>query len=238
MDNQNLSDRDIDILITLGSAEYVKQIEASCPDGDVEMSPRFQQNMNSIIMKHKNREKFQAKRKVAGLIAACITIVFSLGFLSSVSVNAFGMKDFFISVFEKYFSIGQLGENQNTPDINSPIKMMYSDLYLPYWLPDGFEYQDFYEGDDFYIIVYKSDNQIIRFTQTRLYTTFKIDNEVDDYQEIIESGVRYYMLQNVRESIRSTRLVWMIDQYQLMIESSIDSEIVIKIANNVEHYKN
>ncbi len=237
MDNQNLSDRDIDILITLGSADYVKQIEASCTDGDVEMSPLFQQNMNSIIMKHKNREKFQAKRKVAGLIAACITIVFSIGFLSSVSVNAFGMKDFFISVYEKYFTVGQSGRNQSSPDINFPIKSLRSDLFLPGWLPEGYEYQDFYDGNGLYVIQYKSNNDTIRLIQTWQNSTMNVDNELLDYQAIKELGRTYYILQKDLGDKRSIRLVWMLDQSQLVIESSLDREIVLKIANNVEFYK-
>lgn len=237
MNNQNLSDRDVDILIALGAAEYAKQVEIRYLDEDVEVSSQFQQTMVNLIKKHKGKEKYQAKRKAAGLIAACITIVFSIGLMSSISVNAFGIKDFIINVYERYFTIGHVGRSQSSPDINSPIKMMYSNLYLPTWLPDGFEYQDFYEGDNFYIVVYKSNNQIIRFTQTRLNTTLDVDNEVEDYQEIIAGDRKYYMLQNVRENNHNIRLVWMIDHRQLMIETSLDKETVVKIGNNVEFFK-
>lgn len=237
MNNQNLSDRDLDVLIALGSAEYVKQLEVVDPeDTDIRItaSTRFREKMQKIILKH-NKNRYH---KLGRLIAAGIVIVFSIGVTSSISVNAFGFRDFFISVYEKYFTLGHVGLSHSSPDVNLPIKNLRTDLYLPGWLPEGYEYQDFYEGNDIYVIQYKSGDNTIRLIQTWQNSTISVDNELIDYQEFRESGRTYYILLNERGDKRSIRLVWMLDQHQLVIESSLDQEIVLKIANNVAFYKN
>ncbi len=237
MNNQNLSDRDVDILIALGAAEYVKQVEIRYLDEDVEVSSQFQQTMVNLIKKHKGKEKYQAKRKAAGLIAACVTIAFSIGLMSSISVNAFGIKDFIINVYERYFTIGHVGRSQSSPDINSPIKMMYSNLYLPTWLPEGTEYEGLYKGDNFFVIQYKYNQDMIRFTQIGTVSSMKVDNEVKDYQVINKSGKTYYILLKYLEDKQNVRLMWMQDQHQLIIESSLGQDAILKIAENIEFFE-
>ncbi len=236
MSNQNLSDRDIDVLITLGAAEYAKQLEVAAPeDTDIsfEASTRFKHKMQKIIDGSKKNHYSKLNR----VIAAGIAVVFALGVASSVSVNAFGFRDFIITVYEKYFTVGQSGLNQGSPDVNLPIKSMHTELYLPTWLPDGFEYQDFFESKEYYIIQYKAGSDIIRFTQIGINRAMSVDNEVTDYQEFNELGRTYYILQKELDDKRSVRLVWTLEQYQFVIDSSLDRETLLKIAKNVEYFK-
>ena len=236
MSNHNLSDRDIDVLITLGAAEYAKQLEVTAPrDDDIsfEASSRFKHRMQKII--HGSQKNHHGK--LNRVIAAGIAIVFAFGVASSITVNAFGFRDLIISVYERYFTVGQSGLNQSSPDVNHPIKSLRSDLFLPGWLPEGYEYMDFYEGNGLYVIQYKSNHDTIRLIQTWQNSTMNVDNELIEYREIKESGTTYFILHKDLGDKRNIRLVWMIDQSQLVIESSLDQEIVLKIANNVEFYK-
>ncbi len=236
MSNHNLSDRDIDVLITLGAAEYAKQLEVAAPEDakiGFEVSTRFKHKMQKIIDGSKKTHYSKLNR----VMAAGIAVVFALGVASSVSVNAFGFRDFIISVYEKYFTVGQSGLNQSSPDVNLPIKSIHTELYLPTWLPDGFEFQDFYESKGFYMIQYKSGSDTLRFTNMGMNSAMSVDNEVTEFQEVNESGRTYYIMQKDKGDTRSVRLVWTLEQYQLIIDSSLEVETLLRIAKNVEYFK-
>jgi len=189
-------------------------------------SPSFEGKMKKLILRSKRMEKNLSSRYRRIIAITAIVIVLATVTLSIPNVRA-AISEFIIEVYDKYSHI--FFENDNYDDNNHSEEFI---SYAPTFIPDGFEVT-FENYDDSVLIEYENqlgDQMISYIQQYKDDLSAYINTEGVQLEEIIVNGFSAYYYSNKG----TQNLLWYDDHYYYRLSSTLDKEMLVKIAESIE----
>lgn len=194
-------------------------------------SPKFNDEMNTLIRKIGRKEKTQAVGKAIGRFmataAAVMGIIFG-GLLTQQEVYAAVgsvIKDVF-STNDKYT---YQGSSENT-EFDDSIRLGY--------VPEGYELRSVYYMGNGNLLTYESiDENIIEFEYALAdSTSVSVDNERHTQKELINNGITYYLYEAIEDNDYNI-IIWYDNGYVFDINAQICIDEIIKVAQNIKSFK-
>ncbi len=232
MHRQKLNDALFDALLGASALAALDEELNALPSIEMlnESYPSTEQlaaRVKSLIKRDKLKRRLYACIKATGKAAACLAILFTLLSVSLLSVEA----------SRSYLLNAVLSWQKGATEIRfeDASQNPAGDVYLPAYLPSGFKQTSVHKGGISTLIVYeKDDGTKIHFNQrpADAGATF-VDNEHTNYSEVSIGGIPGYLFESVTEGTANT-LVWEIDRTAFILSSTIDSEELIKIGENLK----
>ncbi|MBE3592434.1 MAG: DUF4367 domain-containing protein [Thermoanaerobacter sp.] len=205
----------------------IYEIETLPTDDEIEyeFSNQFKRKMKKLIRQSKTRSPVGAMaflRRRAGAFVAAIIILFA--FAMSVSAVRAAVFEFITEVYEKFTHIF-FNESQSSQDAADGFA-----IYEPAYIPEGFKLVN-KNTDGLVLLEYEKENDFISYSQQCLENvSININTEGVKLEELEFKGLpaKYYSNQGVQN------LLWYDDKYMYMVSSTLDRDIVFKIAESVE----
>lgn len=197
---------------------------------DVPESARYIRKRKRMIAKQRHKPFFSACRRVARTVAVVLVIIFSLGFITVMSVSALrnAVFDVIVDWFENYvqvvFACDDPGENAG---------LEIEDLKKITGLPEGVEEEIEYEYGKHYTVNYFFDGERICSLRQHIYwkNTTYIDNEGLIIEEITIDGHTAHLFETENGV---TRLYWSDGVYSYIIVCFSESLDIVELAKSVE----
>ncbi len=205
----------------------IYEIEALPTDDEIEheFSNDFERKMERLIRRSKTRNLIGGmaflRRRVVALIAAIIILFASAMSVSAVRAAVF---EFITEVYEKFTHIF-FNESRSSQDAADGFA-----IYEPAYIPEGFKLVN-KNTDGLVLLEYEKENDFISYSQQCLENvSININTEGVKLEELEFKGLpaKYYSNQGVQN------LVWYDDKYMYTVSSTLDRDIVFKIAESVE----
>ncbi|ABZ85427.1 hypothetical protein HM1_2918 [Heliomicrobium modesticaldum Ice1] len=203
------------------------ELEALPADHEIEheFSKRFERRMRKLVRRSKTGSAaggvvFLRRRAVA--LAAAIVIL--LATAMSVSAVRAAVFEFITEVYEKFTHIF-FNESQSSNDAAGKFIVR-----RPSFIPEGFELINEKTAGPV-LLVYEKGSDYISYSQQRLEdVSMDINTEGAELEELEFKGLpaKYYSNRGVQN------LLWYDDKYMYMVSSTLDRDIVFKIAESVE----
>lgn len=203
------------------------EIEALPNDDEIqhEFSHEFERKMNVLIRQSKKskliRRQIFWRRRVVILIAAIIILFASAMSIAAVRAEVF---KFITEIYEKYTHIFFEGTQSNKANDER------FTIYMPTYIPEGFKLSNS-EKDGFILLEYEKGDDFISYNQQRIENvSMHINTEGVKLEELKLKGLpaKYYSNHGVQN------LIWYDDTYMFMVSSTLDKDIIFKIAESVE----
>jgi hypothetical protein len=231
-----MDERQLEKLMSAAAVRQVQILNDSIPDDNeldkIIPSINFEQNMRKVIAKDE-KHKWQLKlRKRVGKIAASFVIVLTISFGVIISVDA--SRANFIQFFERCFSISSVKNEGWNTDFNTQVVAICHNIYLPSWMPEGFQATEISQGTKESTIIYKSKNQSIRFTQYDISANILNDNQTKEMDKITIQNQIYYFSEKYRSGNITQKLIWQVNQKSFILTSSIGKDDLLRVAQNLE----
>ncbi len=202
----------------------IKRLE-SFPHVDSSKYPEYDKHIELIIATEERKNSnvhIPPKKLIAILVAAAL--------LLSTAITVFAYHEpifsFFEEIFEKFTRFSSI-EDEATPE---PIQE--EGVYLPTYLPTGFEQTNFVEKESLIQTIWTGENDRIILKQNILHNiNITLDTEENDYEKIhVDNTVFYYTVKN-----NVHQLLWSNTKYSftLWCTSGITREEAIKIAQSL-----
>ncbi|AZT89581.1 DUF4367 domain-containing protein [Caldicellulosiruptor changbaiensis] len=205
----------------------IYEIETLPTDDEIEyeFSNEFERKMERLIRRSKTRNLIGGmaflRRRVVALIAAIIILFASAMSVSAVRAAVF---EFITEVYEKFTHIF-FNESRSSQDAADGFA-----IYEPAYIPEGFKLVN-KNTDGLVLLEYEKENDFISYSQQCLENvSININTEGVKLEELEFKGLpaKYYSNQGVQN------LVWYDDKYMYTVSSTLDRDIVFKIAESVE----
>jgi hypothetical protein len=205
----------------------IYEIEALPTDDEIEheFSNDFERKMERLIRRSKTRNLIGGmaflRRRVVALIAAIIILFASAMSVSAVRAAVF---EFITEVYEKFTHIF-FNESRSSQDAADGFA-----IYEPAYIPEGFKLVN-KNTDGLVLLEYEKENDFISYSQQCLgNVSININTEGVKLEELEFKGLpaKYYSNQGVQN------LLWYDEKYMYMVSSTLDRDIVFKIAESVE----
>lgn len=205
----------------------IYEIETLPADDEIEyeFSNEFKRKMKKLIRQSKTRSPVGAMafllRRAVVFVAAIIILFASAMSVSAVRVAVF---EFITEVYEKFTHIF-FNEIRSSQDAAHGFA-----IYEPTYIPEGFKLVN-KNTDDLVLLEYEKENDFISYSQQCLENvSININTEGVKLEELEFKGLpaKYYSNQGVQN------LLWYDDKYMYMVSSTLDRDIVFKIAESVE----
>ncbi|CCJ33573.1 DUF4367 domain-containing protein [Caloramator australicus] len=205
----------------------IYEIEALPTDDEIEheFSNDFERKMERLIRRSKTRNLIGGmaflRRRVVALIAAIIILFASAMSVSAVRAAVF---EFITEVYEKFTHIF-FNESRSSQDAADGFA-----IYEPAYIPEGFKLVN-KNTDGLVLLEYEKENDFISYSQQCLENvSISINTEGVKLEELEFKGLpaKYYSNQGVQN------LLWYDEKYMYMVSSTLDRDIVFKIAESVE----
>ncbi|MEM1891888.1 MAG: DUF4367 domain-containing protein [Nitrososphaerota archaeon] len=203
------------------------EMEALPADNEIyyEFSDDFEKKMQKLI--HRSKKGYTARgwvawrRRAVALIAAIIIL-----FASAMSVPAVraSVIEFITEVYEKFTHIF-FDESRSPRDASDEFT-----IYEPAYIPEGFELVNKITNG-LVLMEYEKENDFLSYGQQRLENvSMHINTEGVELEELEFKGfpAKYYFNRGVHN------LLWHDNEYMYMVSSTLDRDIVFKIAESVE----
>ncbi len=212
--------------------EVRKAMLASLPEPDeiqYEFSPRLTQQVNNLIIKYERREKrMSVLRRVAVVFVA---LIIGAGTWLAVDVQARDAVFIWIKTIYNDIVVHQFKDNSNViPDAN----------YTLGWVPEGFILKDSHHSasgsSEWYIDAFTGEN--IFFDSVPGDSTVEYGDFSNAEQVLINGMTGYFYYANTPNETNSILLVNDDNGVIFMIDSELSKETIIKIAENIQKYKN
>lgn len=198
---------------------------------DVPESARYVRKRKRMIAKQRHKPFFSACRRVARTVAVVLVIIFSLGFITVMSVSALrnAVFDVIVDWFENYVQV--VFACDDDPGENAELKI--EDLKKITGLPEGVEEKIEYEYGKHYTVNYFLDGERICSLRQHIYwkNTTYIDNEGLIIEEITIDG---HTAQLFETENGVTRLYWSDGVYSYIIVCFSESLDIVELAKSVE----
>ncbi len=229
-DNKNYINN-IDDLIDSAANEAVSElfdnIDKSIDDSDISFSENHTVAIDNIL-KISNVEKphkahIGINKKIL-LIAAVISIIVATAFSVDAVRNKFG--EYFVNTHQHNTDLNL--DEEITPDNYSLLKNKYKpDLG---YIPQGF-HLDFTDSSGAnYIVQYIKDDKCFSVCKSKMPDFHSIDTEDPNAERIDINGFDgFFSIQN-----DINILTWTIDDIMYTVESNLDKETIVKIAENLK----
>ncbi|AEV70083.1 DUF4367 domain-containing protein [Acetivibrio clariflavus] len=205
----------------------IRELEALSADYEIEheFSKRFERRMKKLVRRSKTGNQaggavFLRRRAVA--LAAAIVIL--LATAMSVSAVRAAVFEFITEVYEKFTHIF-FNESRSSSDSAGEFIVR-----RPSFIPEGFELVSEKTAGPV-LLVYEKGTDYISYSQQRLEdVSMDINTEGAELEELEFNGhpAKYYSNHGVQN------LLWCDDKYMYMVSSTLDRDIVFKIAESVE----
>lgn len=178
---------------------------------------------------YRNRFIVKSKRLAVSAAIFLVFVLISLSILT-VSVEAFRTKFFnlFIETNETHTNVKV--DERDESEIEGEL---WNDSYWPSYLPDGFEMNSKKIFNKTKFILYTNGDRLVTFAQGPNGTEFQLDTEKAQISEVIINNNKGILAEKGTINI----LFWSNDQASFYITSSVQSEELIKIANEIEKNK-
>jgi hypothetical protein len=205
----------------------IYEIETLPTDDEIEyeFSNEFKRKMKKLIRKSKTRSPVGAmaflRRRAVAFVAAIIILFASAMSVSAVRAAVF---EFITEVYEKFTHIF-FNESRSSQDAADGFA-----IYEPAYIPEGFKLVN-KNTDGLVLLEYEKENDFISYSQQCLENvSININTEGVKLEELEFKGLpaKYYSNQGVQN------LLWYDDKYMYMVSSTLDRDIVFKIAESVE----
>ncbi|HEY8348483.1 MAG TPA: DUF4367 domain-containing protein [Clostridia bacterium] len=185
-------------------------------------SPELEKRVKRLIDKSYMKSKMRRYMKLAGKIAVCICITFTIISLS-VRATRNAIFNAIIELQEKYTRV-DFGESETVTGI-----------YRPTYLPEGFSETSTVKFGNTVMIKYsKADDAEIVLSQRPAESgTSLVDNENTDYMEVEVSGVTAYLFSGSSANDIST-LIWQANGTVFELTSTISIDELIKIGKSLK----
>ena len=204
----------------------IRELEAMPADHEIEheFSKRFERRMGKLIRRGKTGSPVGAiaflRRHMVAFVAAIIILFASAMSVSAVRAAVF---EFITEVYEKFTNIF-FNESRSSQDTADGFT-----IYEPTYIPEGFELVN-KNIDGLILLEYEKGNDFISYSQQCLENVSMHINTEGVYLEELEfKGLpaKYYSNQGVQN------LLWYDDEYMYMVSSTLDRDIVFKIAESI-----
>lgn len=198
---------------------------------DVPESARYVRKRKRMIAKQRHKPFFSACRRVARTVAVVLVIIFSLGFITVMSVSALrnAVFDVIVDWFENYVQV--VFACDDDPGENAELKI--ENLKKITGLPEGVEEEIEYEYGKHYTVNYFLDGERICSLRQNVYwkNSAFIDNEGLLMDEILINGntARLFETENGVE-----RICWSDGQYSYILSNYSDSLDIVELAESIE----
>lgn len=194
----------------------------------VSVSKEYKARILKIIHGKEKRRTFQEVAKVAKYAIFVLVILLNIGLISIVCVPTVSaeVKNVISSIFDEYTSY-------SSSNVNNDVKFTTDDYEINY-LPPYFELD--YQENGTYLYFSKKDSDkyiIIEFLDSE-YSETNRDNENSEEMIIKIDGYDAYILTS--KHTETTNLFWHNDEHFIIIQSNLDENEIIKIAQNIEKY--
>ncbi len=205
----------------------IYEIETLPTDDEIEyeFSNEFERKMERLIRRSKTRNLIGGmaflRRRVVALIAAIIILFASAMSVSAVRAAVF---EFITEVYEKFTHIF-FNESRSSQDAADGFA-----IYEPAYIPEGFKLVN-KNTDGLVLLEYEKENDFISYSQQCLENvSININTDGVKLEELEFKGLpaKYYSNQGVQN------LLWYDEKYMYMVSSTLDRDIVFKIAESVE----
>ena len=205
----------------------IRELEAMPADHEIEheFSKRFERRMGKLIRRGKTGSPVGAiaflRRHMVAFVAAIIILFASAMSVSAVRAAVF---EFITEVYEKFTHIF-FNESRSSSDSAGEFIVR-----RPSFIPEGFELVSEKTAGPV-LLVYEKGSDYISYSQQRLENvSININTEGVKLEELEFKGLpaKYYSNQGVQN------LLWYDDKYIYVVSSTLDRDIVFKIAESVE----
>jgi hypothetical protein len=205
----------------------IRELEAMPADHEIEheFSKRFERRMGKLIRRGKTGSPVGAiaflRRHMVAFVAAIIILFASAMSVSAVRAAVF---EFITEVYEKFTHIF-FNESRSSSDSAGEFIVR-----RPSFIPEGFELVSEKTAGPV-LLVYEKGSDYISYSQQRVEdVSMDINTEGAELEELEFKGLpaKYYSNQGVQN------LLWYDDKYMYMVSSTLDRDIVFKIAESVE----
>lgn len=191
----------------------------------VSFSPGFKRKMDKLI--RQRRKPYYTLLNTTMKRAAAVILVVILSFSAAMSVEAIRtpVVRFFIEVYEKFSTVFFSAEEDSPSVID-----LENEVYLPSYLPEGFEVVSQFE--DILFIHYEYENEdghFIIYEQSVLDTDLSINTEDIETEEIeILDFTGIYF-----ENLGMHSLLWSNGEYIFMVTSDLKQEEIMRISESL-----
>jgi hypothetical protein len=205
----------------------IYEIETLPADDEIEyeFSNEFKRKIKKLIRQNKTRSQVEAmaflRMRVVVFVAAIIILLVSAMSVSAMRAAVF---EFITEVNEKFTHIF-FNESRSSQDAADGFA-----IYEPAYIPEGFKLVN-KNTDGLVLLEYEKENDFISYSQQCLENvSSNINTEGVRLEELEFKGLpaKYYSNQGVQN------LIWYDDKYMYMVSSTLDRDIVFKIAESVE----
>lgn len=205
----------------------IYEIETLPADNEIEyeFSNEFKRKIKKLIRQNKTRSQVEAmaflRMRVVVFVAAIIILLVSAMSVSAMRAAVF---EFITEVNEKFTHIF-FNESRSSQDAADGFA-----IYEPAYIPEGFKLVN-KNTDGLVLLEYEKENDFISYSQQCLENvSSNINTEGVRLEELEFKGLpaKYYSNQGVQN------LLWYDDKYIYVVSSTLDRDIVFKIAESVE----
>lgn len=205
----------------------IYEIETLPADDEIEyeFSNEFKRKIKKLIRQNKTRSQVEAmaflRMRVVVFVAAIIILLVSAMSVSAMRAAVF---EFITEVYEKFTHIF-FNESRSSQDAADGFA-----IYEPAYIPEGFKLVN-KNTDGLVLLEYEKENDFISYSQQCLENvSSNINTEGVRLEELEFKGLpaKYYSNQGVQN------LLWYDDKYIYVVSSTLDRDIVFKIAESVE----
>jgi len=205
----------------------IYEVETLPADDEIEyeFSNEFKRKIKKLIRQNKTRSQVEAmaflRMRVVVFVAAIIILLVSAMSVSAMRAAVF---EFITEVNEKFTHIF-FNESRSSQDAADGFA-----IYEPAYIPEGFKLVN-KNTDGLVLLEYEKENDFISYSQQCLENvSSNINTEGVRLEELEFKGLpaKYYSNQGVQN------LLWYDDKYIYVVSSTLDRDIVFKIAESVE----
>ena len=218
----NRSELDLIKKALLDIEKYEVERLESFPHIDTANYPEYDRHIEMIIASEERSSKVISPRKIIAILVAAALLL-------STAITVFAYREpifkFFEEIFEA-FTRFSLIDNEPDPEL------IQEGVYLPTYLPEGFEQTSFMEKESLIQTAWIEETDRIILKQRILYNNnITLDTEKVDYEIInVNDTVFYYYLKN-----NNHQLLWSNSKYSftLWCTTGISREEALKIAQSL-----
>lgn len=242
-----MNEKRLNALLEYAGAGYVDYMAQLMDDDDKEsdgeepviIPPEFDERMKKLIHRYEGVEKRKRAGKRARKVLARVAVILlilggSLGILTTVSQAAkVKVYNFIIKVEEKFTSIHfiEKGGDSGTSGVKG-IPSDWHDVYVPTYVPDGFEVVNAEDVGLIKIIDYKnSKGETITFDESPIESDkTEVDTENAYVEKVEVNGNEGLLI----EKKGYTTLVWHNNDDVFYLRAQLDKSEVFKMAESVK----
>lgn len=192
-----------------------------------EPSSRFQKKMNRLLRRQKKSYYRLINTSLKRVAVAILVFLLLISCLMSVGAIRAPILNFFTKVYEEYTDVTLNHSQKEVPE-----KLHIEEMYVPAYLPEGFEKSMENVTDNYLYFEYiNKEDKYVLFEQCSYEDpSISINTEGTTYEEILifdTVGIYY-------DNIGIQSVLWYYDGYTFYLMTDMGKEEALKIARSIE----